>query len=193
MLHEIKATPSTSSIIGTEKQEQNEKKTSSGELGEYINSVMIDFVKSTIDKNDQLIIDIMTADGFEPDDYKSLLASDNEKYIKEASRKGLCGECSDKSLELLNKKGINTFDKVNPSTEHYFLFNESNREIIEPTYKQMFFDSTLSLEDVKNRKELLSQYPDVFHGPKLDFDNLIDDICEKTNSCKATLHNNWRV
>ncbi|MDK2125948.1 C48 family peptidase [Parachitinimonas caeni] len=113
------------------------------------------------------------------------------------TRKGFCGECSDAVMASLNQNGMApAFQKVNPTSTHYFVLSHDKQTIIEPSYKQMFFNAQNNLEQDQERIDLLKALPDVFYGSKADFDATIDHVCDLLNISggeKAALKAHWNT
>ncbi|KAA1193633.1 hypothetical protein [Photorhabdus heterorhabditis] len=98
-----------------------------------------------------------------------------ERKILLESRKGYCGECSDEVLQYVDDK---YYEKVNPSKEHYFVLSKDQIDIIEPSYKQMFFKAEATEMEFDKTNKILKEFPDVFVGSKNDFDYMIIKICD---------------
>ncbi len=115
------------------------------------------------------------------------------------TRKGYCGQCSDAVMQSLKDQGINlAFAKVNPTKEHFFVLSKDKQTIIEPTYKQMFFDSNNTPEqDIALINKLNKMgLKDVFIGSKDDFDKMISGTCDSLdikNKEKESILANWDI
>lgn len=112
-----------------------------------------------------------------------------EKILLE-SRKGYCGECCDEVLKHINN---NYYEKVNPTKEHFFVLSKDQAEIIEPSYKQMFFNANALEMEFDKINEILKIFPDVFVGNKNDFNNMIMLICDILNISKPQTLQYWNI
>ena len=94
-----------------------------------------------------------------------------EEKILLQSRKGYCGECCDEVLKHVNN---NYYEKVKPTKEHFFVLSKDQAEIIEPSYKQMFFKANISEMEFDKTDKILKKFPDVFVCNKNDFNAMYD-------------------
>lgn len=114
----------------------------------------------------------------------------HEEKILLESRKGYCGECCDEVLKHVNN---NDYKKVNPTKEHFFVLSKDQAEIIEPSYKQMFFKANVLEIEFDKTNEILKIFPDVFVGNKNDFNDMIMLICDILSISKPDTLQYWNI
>ncbi|WP_155420229.1 hypothetical protein [Burkholderia cepacia] len=116
-------------------------------------------------------------------------------------RRGFCGEACDAIMNQIEKYGISQyeFSRVNENHNgetHYFIRDLKSDIIIEPTWKQIIVPHHEEQERFAFYAEALKNYPSVFVGSQIEFNELIDEVSaalEVPDSMRENLNGYWGI
>lgn len=141
-------------------------------------------VKAKLTENNNIMVKVMVEYG--------VVYSDEEQSRNLNVRKGQCGECSKAVINYFNTNHPgHGMAMINPSNDHYFVVNNSTKEIIDPSYKQFFFKPNATANEDSPMLQTLQEYPDVFQGSSQEFTAMLSQICKETGVAYSTINTNW--
>lgn len=86
-----------------------------------------------------------------------------------------------------------TLNKINFPPNSILVLSKDQVEIIEPSYKQMFFNANALEMEFDKINDILKIFPDVFVGNKNDFNNMIMLICDILGISKPQTLQYWNI